>query len=65
MENFILWQIFQHFVPAPYYPPIIIGLSALIALEQWLAATDKVKANSTLQAVVNIATALLGKMQGK
>jgi hypothetical protein len=64
MENFIIWKVIEHFIPAAYFPPIITLLSAFIALEQWLAATNRIKANSTLQLVVQLVTVILGKMKG-
>jgi hypothetical protein len=40
-------------------------LALWIAFEQYIAANDKLKANSTLQLIVNIGKKLLGKFAKK
>jgi hypothetical protein len=40
-------------------------LALWIAFEQYIAANDKLKANSTLQMVINIGKKLLGKFAKK
>ncbi len=40
-------------------------LALWIAFEQYIAANDKLKANSTLQLVINIGKKLLGKFAKK
>jgi hypothetical protein len=40
-------------------------LALWIAFEQYVAANDKLKANSTLQLIVNIGKKLLGKFAKK
>jgi hypothetical protein len=40
-------------------------LALWVALEQYIAANDKLKANSTLQLVINLGKNLLGKFAKK
>ena len=61
METFFVWKLIQHYIPADYMPPFLVILAALVALEQWLSSTNRIKANSTLQLIVNIAKAILAK----
>jgi len=65
MESFILFQAISHYIPQEYFPPIVLLLGALVAFEQWLASTNRIKANSTLQMIVNLAQAVLAKMKEK
>ena len=64
MTDFIIWKVFAHYVPQDYYPPIMMVMTCLIGLEQWLASTNKIKANSTLQAIINFVQYLFDKMKG-
>lgn len=48
-------SIIGHFIPAAYIPLVTLILAFLVGLEQWLASTKRIKANSTLQLIVGIA----------
>jgi len=62
MTDFIVWQVIAHYIPQEYFIPISIFLGALLAFEQWLASTNRIKANSTFQALTELAKYILGKM---
>ena len=49
------------FIPAEYMPLVVLVLTALVGIEQWLAATKRIQANSTVQLITGIAMKLVGK----
>ena len=57
----IIANLVSSVIPPEYMPLVIIALTALVSLEQWLAATKKIKANSTLQFIVGIVQKFLKK----
>lgn len=63
--DYLITQVALHYVPAKYYPPIVIILTAWLMLEQWLAKTGLIKANSTLQAIDGFLTYIRDKIKGK
>ena len=61
MIETILAAIVNAAIPQEYMPLVIILLVALLGIEQWLASTKRIKANSTLQLIVNVVTKILKK----
>jgi hypothetical protein len=64
MTDWIVLQAINHYVPKEYMPIILIVLSFFLALEQWLASTNRIKANSTLQMIVNFVQYFIAKEKG-
>jgi hypothetical protein len=62
--DWALFQILNHFIPTAYMPIIVIILVAFLTFEQYLASTNRIKANSTLQLIVGFVQYFLGKEKG-
>jgi hypothetical protein len=62
--DWMLFQVLNHYIPAAYMPLIVIILGAFLAFEQYLAATKRIKANSTLQLIVGFVQYFVGKEKG-
>lgn len=58
----IIATLVQSVIPSEYMPVVVAILTILFALEQYLAGTQRFKANSTLQAIGNILKTLKGKL---
>ncbi len=64
MIESIITSIVGAVIPAQYLPVAVILLTAFLGLEQWLASTNRIQANSTLQLIVGVAQKLLVKFKG-
>jgi putative copper export protein len=64
MEAWEIIQLVNQFVPQKYQPLLVVALAVFVAFEQWLAATNRIRANSTLQAAVDLCRAVVEKMRG-
>ena len=61
MIESIITSIISGIIPPAYMPLVIIILVAWVGIEQWLASTKRVTANSTLQLITNIAKKIINK----
>ena len=57
----IITAIVSGAIPPEYMPVVIIALVAWVGLEQWLASTKRIKANSTIQFITDMATKIINK----
>ena len=61
MIETIITSIISGIIPPTYMPLVIIILVAWVGIEQWLASTKRVQANSTVQLITNIAKRIINK----
>jgi hypothetical protein len=61
MIETIITSIVSSVIPAEYMPLVLIILVAWVGIEQWLASTKRVTANSTLQLITNVAKKIINK----
>jgi hypothetical protein len=64
METWAIMQLVNQYVPPKYQPLFIAVLLAFVGIEQWLASTKRIKANSTLQAITDLCRTIAEKMRG-
>jgi hypothetical protein len=63
MIESIITAVVNTVIPPDYMPLAVIVLVAWVGIEQWLTATKRVEANSTIQLVTNVAKKIIGKNQ--
>ena len=61
MIESIISGIVYRVIPAEWLPLILVILAALVGVEQWLASTKRIQANSTLQLIVGVAKKIINK----
>ncbi len=62
--DWLLFQVLNHYIPQEYMAPLLVILSAFLAFEQYLAATKRIRANSTLQLIMGFVQYFIGKEKG-
>lgn len=63
--DWIIFQLIQHYIPAEYMAPLILILGFIVAFEQWLARTNRIKANSTLDMIIGILSGIICQQKEK
>jgi len=65
MTDWLLFKALQHCLPPDFMNLLVILLSAWVAIENWLASTKRIKANSTLEVTANLAKYIIEKAKSK
>ena len=61
MLETIITSIISSVIPPEFMPLAVIVLVAWVGIEQWLASTKRLTANSTLQLITNVAKKIINK----